>query len=424
MSKQVAGKPEGATLLDAINDGDVEFPGRMTFMDWLKWRKSTGTRPLKKRDGVSTTLEEENALWKEVMDFLHDAGEEDLEEEEVEEEEEERDVDAAVEPAPPAPHPAAGAHTGLTDEELAGLDATSVELLPDAEREAALAAAAAKSAAAPKPSSGPGPAQAGPSGPPSTAGSVPATAETLQAELRELYRPDQEPVGDYLTRLARVVLALRAYGVNVGQPELEKLTTKATLLAEEFAKIGGDWHPTRMVHALRARFSAAALRTGTEEPVDAEESQKEIQAISKLILALGGRESSRFGKVWSSPSDVLVAALGASPLTAVTSPPAPARTARPAAVQLLGEGEALDMPGGSQERRGGDSPLRARRLAAMEPSSGAPTVEPAKWEGLPRPGTWSCFRSSRMSVPPPTTVKECPLGSGCWRSGAGVAVRG
>ena len=144
MSKQVAGKPEGATLLDAINDGDVEFPGRMTFMDWLKWRKSTGTRPLKKRDGVSTTLEEENVLWKEVMDFLHDAGEEELEEEEEEEEEEEQEADTAVEPAPPATHPAAGAHTGLTDEELAGLDATSVELLPDAEREAALAAPAAK----------------------------------------------------------------------------------------------------------------------------------------------------------------------------------------------------------------------------------------------------------------------------------------
>ena len=110
MSKQVAGKPEGATLLDAINDGDVEFPGHMTFMDWLKWRKSTGTRPLKKRDGVSTTLEAENALWKEVMGFLHNAGEEELEEEEEEEEEEEQDVDAAVEPAPPAPHPAAGAH--------------------------------------------------------------------------------------------------------------------------------------------------------------------------------------------------------------------------------------------------------------------------------------------------------------------------
>ena len=84
-------------------------------------------------------------LWKEVMDFLHDAGEEELEEEEEEEEEEEQEADTAVEPAPPATHPAAGAHTGLTDEELAGLDATSVELLPDAEREAALATPAAKS---------------------------------------------------------------------------------------------------------------------------------------------------------------------------------------------------------------------------------------------------------------------------------------
>ena len=194
-----------------------------------------------------------------------------------------------------------------------------MELLADAEREAALAAAAAKSAAAPKPSSGPGPALAGPSAPPSTAGSVPATAETLQAELRELYRPDQEPVGDYLMRFARVVLALRAYGVNIGQTELEKLTMKATLLAEEFAKIGGDWHPTRMVRALRARFSAAALRTGTEEAVDAEECQKkEIQAIGELILVLGGR-SNRAGKVWSSPSGVS-AVLGASPLAAVASP--------------------------------------------------------------------------------------------------------
>ena len=180
MSKQVAGKPEGATLLDAINDGDVEFPSRMSFMDWLKWRKTTGTRPLKKRDGVSTSLEEENKLWKEVMDFLHDADEEELEEEEEDEEEEEEEVDAAVDPPPPGAHPAAGAHTGLTDEELAALEATSVELLPDEEREAALAAAAAKSAAAPKSSSGPGPARAGPSGPPSTVGSVP---ETRQAEL-------------------------------------------------------------------------------------------------------------------------------------------------------------------------------------------------------------------------------------------------
>ena len=86
-------------MLDAINDGEVEYPERMTFMQWLAWRKSTGTRPLKKKDGGSSSLEEENKLWKEVMEFLHDAGEEELEEEEEEEDEEE---------ASEAPHPAAG----------------------------------------------------------------------------------------------------------------------------------------------------------------------------------------------------------------------------------------------------------------------------------------------------------------------------
>ena len=70
--------------------------------------------------------------------------------------------------------------------------------------------------------------------------------------------------------------------------------------------------------------------------------------------------------------------LGSSPLAAVASPPAPARTPRPAAVQSLGApppkkakavpvpAPGLDLPGGSQERRGGgDSSWRAR-LAAME----------------------------------------------------------
>ena len=65
------------------------------------------------------------------------------------------------------------------------------------------------------------------------------------------------------------------------------------------------------------------------------------------------------GKVWSSPSDV-PAVLGASPLAAVASPPAPARTPRPAAVQSLHApppkkakavsvpAAGLNLPGGSQ----------------------------------------------------------------------------
>ena len=150
--------------------------------------------------------------------------------------------------------------------------------------------------------------RAGPSGPPSTAGSVPATAETLQAELREMFRPDQEPVADYLTRIARIVLALRAHGAAISSGELDMLTTKASLLAEEFGQVGGDWHPTRMVRRLRTRFSVAALKEGVDG--EAAEIQKEIQAIRELILALGGRQSASADKVWSSPSDVPPGAAG------------------------------------------------------------------------------------------------------------------
>ena len=53
-----------------------------------------------------------------------------------------------------------------------------------------------------------------------------------------MYRPDQEPVAAYLTRISRIVLALPAHGVAI--------------LAEEFGQVGGDWHPTKMVRRLRA----------------------------------------------------------------------------------------------------------------------------------------------------------------------------
>ena len=79
------------------------------------------------------------------------------------------------------------------------------------------------------PDATPGSRRAGPSGPPSTAGSVPGTAESLQTELRAMYRPDQEPAADYLTRISRIVLALRAHGIVVDASDLDSLSTKATL---------------------------------------------------------------------------------------------------------------------------------------------------------------------------------------------------
>ena len=88
MSKEVSGQPEGVTLLECIEEGSVPYPGRMSYVQWLKSRRETGSRPLRKRDGLSTTPEEEAALWRRVMEFLHDVGEGEEEEEEEEEDEE------------------------------------------------------------------------------------------------------------------------------------------------------------------------------------------------------------------------------------------------------------------------------------------------------------------------------------------------
>ena len=305
----MSGQPEGTTLLECINTGAVPFPERMSYVRWLEWRRQTGSRPVKRRDGRSTSSADEVALWRSVMDFLHDMKEEDEEEEEEEEDDEDE--------SPPPEEPVD--------------DLDGPELIPDAgdglSEAAALEQAAARAAAAAPTAGATGLAAAGDSalavvplsadrraglsGPPSTAGSVPATAESLQADLREMFRPDQEPVADYLTRISRIVLALRAHGVAISSAELDGLATKASLLAEEFGQVGGDWHPTRMVRRLRARFAAAALKEGDD--ADDVDVQKEIQAIGELIIALGGKQSASADKVWSSPSDVPPEAAGASP---------------------------------------------------------------------------------------------------------------
>ena len=136
MSKEVSGQPEGVTLLECINEGAVPFPERMSFVRWLEWRRQTGSRPVKRRDGRSTSSADEVALWRAVMDFLHDVKEED---EEEEEEEEEDDEDESPPPEEPVD------------------DLDGPELIPDAGEgpgEAAASEQAAASAAPAAPTSG------------------------------------------------------------------------------------------------------------------------------------------------------------------------------------------------------------------------------------------------------------------------------
>ncbi|CAE7226703.1 unnamed protein product, partial [Symbiodinium sp. CCMP2456] len=233
------GQPEGVTLLDCIETCAAPLPGRMSFVQRLKWRKDIATRPLKSRDGRFTTSEEEVALWRSVMEFLHEMQEG---EEEEEEEEDEEDL-------PPSMAP-------------------SMERL-------------------------------------SLRGRLPPPRRT---------RPLPQPLATGLTAagdgaLAVVAVpadrrrALRAHGVAISSGERDLLTTKASRLAEEFGQVGGDWHPTRVVRRLRARFSVAALMEGDDG--DAAEIEKEIQTIGELILAAAGRAPAptRFGALMTFPRE-------------------------------------------------------------------------------------------------------------------------
>ena len=68
MSKEVKGKPEGYTLLQAIEEGVTPVPGQLSFPQRQRWRKDVGLRPTTRVDGQGTTTREEVALWESVME--------------------------------------------------------------------------------------------------------------------------------------------------------------------------------------------------------------------------------------------------------------------------------------------------------------------------------------------------------------------
>ena len=84
------------------------------------------------------------------------------------------------------------------------------------------------------------------------------SADDLRKELFAAYRPDQEPLGQFLSRIGRLVLDLKAHKISVAASDLEKISLKATILSEVYGKIGGDWDPKKLVRALRLRFFNAA----------------------------------------------------------------------------------------------------------------------------------------------------------------------
>ena len=294
MSKEVSGQPEGVTLLECINTGVVPYTERMPYVRWLEWRKETGSRPVKRRDGRSTSTADEVALWRSVMDFLYDVKEED-EEEEEEEEDDEDESRPREEPVD---------------------DIDGPELIPEAGdglgEAAALEQAAARAAAAAPTAGATGLAAAGDS-----ALAVVPCPLTVGRGFRvrprrrgpcllrlSPYRPTCGRCSARTKSRSRIILrAFRASSWRFARTALRSRRRSSTgsrrtsLLAEEFGQVGGDWHPTRMVRRLRARFTAAALKEGDDG--DDADVQKEIQAIGELILALGGKPGAA-ARAWRS----------------------------------------------------------------------------------------------------------------------------
>ena len=257
MSLQVSGQPAGKTLLEAIEADIIQVPE--------PWRKHKGRRPT-----ISITTAEEVKLWREAMEFFHDIKSDDEDDDEDDEEEEPE-----------------------KDDSLEAPDAAGVPALPPPPGKSPLAAPAATKAI-----EGAGPPR---SGPPSSAGIAAPSADDLRKELFAVYRPDQGPLGQLMSRIGRLVLALKAHKISGAASDLEKISLKATIRSEVYGRIGGDWDFKKLVRALRLRFSnAATLGDYDEHP---EDSAKETDCIGEIILALGGREGANPDKTFSTPSD-------------------------------------------------------------------------------------------------------------------------
>ena len=215
MSKEVAGENEEVTLSECIADGRVPRPERMSFPKWQAWRKDEGRRPEKKRDGRGLTTEEEVALWRSIMLELYgepESGEEEDEEEELlAEPEADAEVETALVPRPIGGLPGPGGRVG-------------------------------GSGGAPRLSGSPSP-------PPSSAGTGSAGVEELLRMLKAVFRPDEEEIGTYLSRITRLVMALKTLGHELASTEVDKLILKAEITQAVYEETG-SWDDKAMVRSL------------------------------------------------------------------------------------------------------------------------------------------------------------------------------
>ena len=258
MSSEVAGALEGKTLLELIEDGTIANPGKLNWNQWQIWRRELGRRPKRAIDGRSTTTSQESALWKAVMASLH--GEEEAERLDADEEEE--------------------ADTGEQE-----LIPASTEV-----REASRASVPLPAMLAP-PSS--------PDNKSESSGS--ANAENLRGRLYLVFDPTKESVNYYRSRVSRLCSALEAMNEEVDLFHVEILLEKASLLDEAFRKANS--HGVAYTQQYQGEFFRSKFFEVSNDP-ELEGSELEVKAIalSELVKAVGGRESTTPGKAFSLPN--------------------------------------------------------------------------------------------------------------------------
>ncbi|CAL1158724.1 unnamed protein product [Cladocopium goreaui] len=221
---------EGVTLLDAIDAGRIPRPAEMTFPRWQAWRRGEGMRPTRRRDGRGLTTAEEVELWREVMRHLYGDDRADA----LGEEDEEGEMEGSPEGVLAIPH-----------------------------------------AVSPSPSEPP---EGSPT--PPVAGSAAASVTGLRAQIRALYDPEKEDLGDYLLRMGRIVTALQVLDAGCAPNTLDLITRKAEILIELYGEIG-TMDRRRAVAVLRDKFTAYAL----DDKMSPREKDLSIGAVGEIIFS-------------------------------------------------------------------------------------------------------------------------------------------
>ena len=260
MSAEVSGEAEGVTLSECIGTGKIPVPPKMNFVNWGVWRKGPGRRPLLRRDGRGIRTEDEVQLWREIMAELYPdgEGEEEFEDEEEEEEEEKE----------------------ASSPEMVPLEVAAPAAEPPQASRALAALAPAGSAAA------------------SSAGTGGHDIPELVRMMHDVFRPDEETMGEFLSRMTRLVMALKSLGHEVAKADVDAIVLRAEIMQEAFNEVGG-WHVKQLFTNLRDRFSKLALDVDLTD----QEKNDRVGAIGALIACLGGKPSAKSDKLFSTPSD-------------------------------------------------------------------------------------------------------------------------